>query len=62
MWEKLRELHKRNSGPDYNPELYGDLKDVNLLDERIKSKAEFTAFMRLLYVITYTIYRFLNFT
>ena len=52
MWEKLRELHKANSGADFYPDLYGNLDDEHLLNERIKSKGEVDAFMRLLYVIT----------
>ena len=43
MWEKLKELHKEANGErvDFDPDLYGDLQNKNLLDHRIKSKDVF---------------------
>ena len=62
MWEKLRELHKEANGEraDFDPDLYGDLQNENLLDNRIKSKEDFNIFMRLLYVIRILIELYLN--
>ena len=53
MWEKLRSSTKQTVELIFNLTYKATLIDYeHLLNERIKSKGEIDAFMRLLYVIT----------